>query len=106
MSTDAGYRVLFMLRLRPGTGDEFVREYEKVRWQAADVPGHLRDQLCQSSEAPDQWLITSEWRTAEDFLAWERTPAHRELAAPMMRLVAERQSLRYVVRRQTERTSA
>jgi len=97
----AGYRVLFMLRLSPGASDAFLRAYEAVRWQVARVPGHIADQVCRSAEDPDEWLITSEWRSAEDFLAWESTPGHREAAAPMMSHVRERRSLRYAVLRET-----
>jgi heme oxygenase (mycobilin-producing) len=97
----AGYRVLFMLRLSPGAGEEFLAAYEAIRWQVAAVPGHRGDQVCRSAEDPDEWLITSEWRSAEDFLAWESTPGHREAAAPMLRHVRERRSLRYTVLRET-----
>jgi len=93
----AGYCVLFMLRLSPGAGDEFLREYEAVRWQVAQVPGHMSDQVCRSADHADEWLITSEWRSAEDFLAWESTPGHRKVAMPMMSHVRERRSLRYTV---------
>ena len=102
----AGYRVLFMLELSPGASEKFLREYESIRWQVAQVPGHLRDQLCRSADDADQWLITSEWRSAEDFLAWESTPGHRELAKPMMSHVAERRSLRYTVLRETRSVPA
>ncbi|WP_052309096.1 antibiotic biosynthesis monooxygenase family protein [Saccharomonospora cyanea] len=103
MTDRAGYRVLFLLTLKPGAEKEFLEAYEAVRWAVASVPGHLGDQVCQSTETPDDWLITSQWRSAEDFLAWESTPEHRELAAPMMAAVAQRRSLRYVVRRETVR---
>jgi heme oxygenase (mycobilin-producing) len=96
-----GYRVLFMLRLRPGSSAEFLAAYEQVRWEVAAVPGHLGDQVCQSTVDPDQWLITSQWRAAADFLAWERSTEHRAAAAPMMAHVVERQSLRFTVRRET-----
>lgn len=102
----AGYRVLFMLRLSPGAGEEFLRAYETVRWQVAQVPGHLSDQVCRSADDADEWLITSEWRSAEDFLAWESTPGHRELAKPMMSHVRERRSLRYTVLRETRTAPA
>jgi heme-degrading monooxygenase HmoA len=97
----AGYRVLFMLSLSPGAGEAFLREYEAVRWQVAQVPGHISDQVCRSADDPDEWLITSEWRSPGDFLAWETTPDHRELAMPMMRHVRKRRSLRYTVLRET-----
>jgi heme oxygenase (mycobilin-producing) len=102
----AGYRVLFMLKLIPGSGEDFLREYESIRWQVASVPGHLNDQLCRSADDADEWLITSEWRSAEDFLAWESTPGHRELAKPMMSHVMQRRSLRYTVLRETRTVPA
>lgn len=101
MSEEHGYRVLFMLRLRPDSQREFLRAYEQVRWQVAAVSGHRGDQLCQSTTDPEQWVITSLWRSEADFLAWERTPEHRTAAAPMMAHVAERQSLRFTVHRET-----
>ncbi|HTS96192.1 MAG TPA: antibiotic biosynthesis monooxygenase family protein [Streptosporangiaceae bacterium] len=102
----AGYRVLFMLKLSPGAGEAFLREYEAVRWQVAQVPGHMSDQVCRSADDADEWLITSEWRSAEDFLAWESTPGHREAATPMMSHVRARQSLRYTVLRETRTAPA
>lgn len=98
---ELGYRVLFMLRLKPGAGPEFLRAYEKVRWEVAALPGHRADQVCQSTADPDEWLITSEWCSAEDFLEWERSPQHRALAAPMMACVTDRRSLRFTIQQET-----
>jgi heme-degrading monooxygenase HmoA len=92
------YRVLFMFRLRPGTTETFLTAYETVRHEVAALPGHLGDQVCQSETDADQWMITSEWESAEHFLSWERSPGHRELAAPMLACMAERSSQRYFVR--------
>jgi heme oxygenase (mycobilin-producing) len=93
----AQLRVVFLLRLQPGRGEEFRAAYEAVRYRVAAVPGYLGDQLCQAVDDPEHWLITSEWASLEHFLAWQRTPSHRELAAPMMACVADRSSLRYTV---------
>ena len=101
-----GYRVLFMLKLSPGAGEKFLREYESIRWHVAQVPGHISDQVCRSADDADEWLITSEWRSAEDFVAWESTAGHRELAKPMMSHVAQRRSLRYAVVRETRTVPA
>jgi quinol monooxygenase YgiN len=85
------------LRLRTEERERFLRAYEAIRWTVAEVPGHLVDELCQSIEDPDAWLLTSEWESAEHFLSWERTTSHRELAGPMMACTLERRSLRYAV---------
>jgi heme oxygenase (mycobilin-producing) len=95
-------RVVFVIRLKPGLKDEFLAAYEAVRYEVAQgVPGHLVDQVCQSPDDEDSWLITSEWKDLEDFLAWERTEGHRELARPMRECMEEARSFKYIVREET-----
>jgi heme oxygenase (mycobilin-producing) len=95
-------RVVFVLQLKPGTSEQFLHAYEGIRHDVAQgVPGHIVDQVCQSPEDPDAWLITSEWESLDDFLAWEATEEHRELAKPLRDCFAEARSLKYVVREET-----
>jgi heme-degrading monooxygenase HmoA len=95
-------RVVFVIRLKPGMQEEFLRAYESIRYEVAQgVEGHIVDQVCQSPEDPDAWLITSEWESLDAFLAWERTEEHRELARPLRDCMAEARSLKYVVREET-----
>lgn len=95
-------RVVFVIRLKPGMQEEFLRAYESIRYEVAQgVKGHLVDQVCQSPDDPEAWLITSEWESLDDFLAWERTEEHRELVRPMRECMAEARSLKYVVREET-----
>ena len=95
-------RVVFLLRLKPGTQEEFLTAYEGIRHLVAQgVKGHIVDQVCQSPEDPDSWLITSEWESLDDFLEWERTEEHRELVKPMRECFAEARSLKYDVREET-----
>lgn len=101
-AADSKGRVAFVIKLKPGMQDRFVEAYESIRYEVArGVKGHLVDQVCQSPEEPDQWLITSEWESLEDFLAWERTEEHRDLARPLRECMAEARSLKYVVREET-----
>ena len=75
-------RVVFLIRLKPDvTGEQFLEAYEAVRtrWPSG-VKGHIVDQVCQSTEDPRQWLITSEWESIDDFYAWEATEEHRDQA--------------------------
>jgi heme-degrading monooxygenase HmoA len=99
--SDGKVRIAFLLTLRPGAGDTFLAAYEAVRWQVAGTPGHLVDQVCQSATDPDQWLITSEWESLDAFIAWEKTPRHRELAAAMMATVLRSESLRFQILAET-----
>lgn len=95
-------RVVFLLKLKPGASEQFLEAYEGVRHEiAGGVKGHIVDQVCQSAEDPDRWLITSEWESVDDFYAWEATEEHREQAKPMRECMAEAQSFKFVVREET-----
>jgi heme-degrading monooxygenase HmoA len=95
-------RVVFLIRIKPGTEERFLEAYESIRHEVAQgVEGHLVDQVCRAPDDPESWLITSEWRSLEDFLAWERTEEHRDLVKPMRDCFAEARSLKFEVRLQT-----
>lgn len=95
-------RVVFLIRLKPDSVDRFLKAYQEVRHEvAAGVPGHLHDQVCQSPDDPDNWLITSEWETLDRFLDWERSPEHRTLIQPMRECMDRAHSLRFLVREET-----
>jgi heme-degrading monooxygenase HmoA len=95
-------RVVFLLKLKPGSSQQFLDAYEGIRRLVADgVPGHLVDQVCQDPNDEDSWVITSEWETLEHFLDWERTEEHRELVKPMRDCFAEARSLKFEVVKET-----
>jgi heme-degrading monooxygenase HmoA len=94
-------RVLFLMDVLDDHQERFLEAYERIRYQVADVPGHISDQLCHSLGNSSQWLITSEWESSEPFLAWVDSPAHRELVAPMSACLSSNSSLRYVIMRET-----
>jgi heme-degrading monooxygenase HmoA len=97
-------RVVFLLRLKPGMQEAFLRAYEASRRAVAEgVPGHLVDQLCQAPDDPDQWVLTSEWESLAHFLAWERSAEHPEQAKAMRACWAEARSLKFEVVRETAR---
>ena len=94
-------RVLFLMDVLDGHQERFLAAYERIRHQVAGVPGHISDQLCQSLGNSAQWLITSEWHSSEHFLAWVDSPAHREIVAPMSACLGSKNSLRYLIVRET-----
>lgn len=95
-------RVVFLIRIPAERTDEFLRAYDRIRYQVAEgVPGHLVDQVCRSLTDPEQWLITSEWASLAQFEAWERSGEHRELVGPMRECMTEARSMRFVVQEQT-----
>ena len=98
----AGARVVFLVRVPVERTDDFLAAYERIRYRVAEgVPGHIVDQVCQAPADPEQWLITSEWTSLDAFEAWEGNPAHRDLVKPLSECIAERRSLRFVVREET-----
>ncbi|RKE23204.1 SchA/CurD-like domain-containing protein [Streptomyces sp. TLI_171] len=99
--TPGRLRVVLMLDVHEGAQDRFLDAYELLRYQVSAVPGHVSDQLCQSIDDPNRWLITSEWESAEPFLAWVDSPSHREMVKPMHGCVRDTRSLRYTVLRET-----
>ena len=100
--SDTKGRVVFVIRLHPGKQDEFLAAYESIRYEVAQgVKGHLVDQVCQAPDDPDSWLITSEWESLDDFLTWESTEEHRDLARPLRECMAEARSFKYLVREET-----
>jgi heme-degrading monooxygenase HmoA len=95
-------RVVFLLKLKPGTSQQFLDAYEAIRLLVAEgVPGHLVDQVCQDPNDEDSWVITSEWTSLEPFLEWEKTQEHRDLVKPMRDCFAEARSLKYEVVKET-----
>jgi heme-degrading monooxygenase HmoA len=94
-------RVLFLMDVLDDHQERFLEAYERIRHQVAGVPGHINDQLCQSLGNSGQWLLTSEWQSSEHFLAWVDSPAHREMVAPMSACLGSRNSLRYLIVRET-----
>lgn len=100
-------RIVFLIRVPQERVEDFLNAYEKIRYEVAEgVPGHILDQVCQSTTDPEQWLITSEWESLEHFVRWEQSPGHRELARPMRECMTEARSIKFVVREETSKTGS
>jgi heme-degrading monooxygenase HmoA len=94
-------RVVLLLDVLDGKQQDFLKAYEQIRHQVADVPGHISDQLCHSLGNSSQWLITSEWESSEPFLEWVESAAHRKMVEPLHDCVRDTTSLRFVIARET-----
>jgi putative monooxygenase len=82
-------RVLFMMTVAEEKREDFLAAYEKVRFSVAATPGHIRDQICQSPDNPEKWLIASEWTSIGEFFSWEKSDSHKELVRPMRECYSE-----------------
>jgi quercetin dioxygenase-like cupin family protein/heme-degrading monooxygenase HmoA len=82
-------RVLFMMTVAEEKREDFLAAYEKVRFSVAATAGHIRDQICQSPDSPENWLIASEWASMADFVTWKNADEHKELVRPMRECYSE-----------------
>lgn len=97
-------RIVFLIRVPEARSEQFLEAYQQIRYAVANgVEGHRVDQVCRSDRDPEQWLITSEWDSLADFVAWESTPEHRDLVRPMRECMTETKSLRFEVQGSTRR---
>ncbi|MEV7520578.1 SchA/CurD-like domain-containing protein [Streptomyces sp. NPDC091371] len=96
-------RVVLLMDLHEGTQQQFFEAYEQLRHDIASVPGHISDQLCQSFENPSQWLITSEWESAPQYLAWVNSEHHAEQVKPLGACARAMRPLKFTVLRETGR---
>ncbi|MDX3540571.1 SchA/CurD-like domain-containing protein [Streptomyces sp. MB09-01] len=96
-------RVVLLMDLHEGAQQQFFEAYEQLRHDIASVPGHISDQLCQSFEDPSQWLITSEWESAPQYLAWVNSEHHAEQVKPLGACARNMRPLKFTVLRETGR---
>ncbi|MEU9037843.1 SchA/CurD-like domain-containing protein [Streptomyces sp. NPDC048352] len=94
-------RVVLLMDLHEGAQQRFFDAYEQLRHDIASVPGHLGDQLCQSFANPSQWLITSEWESAPQYLAWVNSEEHAEQVRPLGACARSMRPLTFTVLRET-----
>jgi heme-degrading monooxygenase HmoA len=99
-------RVVFVVDVIEGGVEGFLSAYEVIRDSVAAAPGHLVDQLGEPVDGSRQWVITSEWESADDFFTWQRSEQHQELVGPLRRWVDRTQSLRFRVVRETSAVKA
>ena len=75
--------VMVSARIKPGTGERFERAFQQVRAAVSGTAGHLGEQLLRAYDDPQAYLLVGRWRSAADFLTWERAPEHRAATTPM-----------------------
>jgi len=81
-------RATLYMKVKDGRGDEFEREWRAIADKVRTVPGNVRQALARDPEDPDSFVVTSDWRTREEFSTFERSPEQDELTAPLRDLRA------------------
>ncbi|MFJ3233942.1 antibiotic biosynthesis monooxygenase family protein [Streptomyces sp. NPDC086787] len=98
--------VVFTVRVIEGGEEGFLSVYEQLRKSVARTPGHVIERLGAPVDDSRQWVITSEWETAEAFFAWAKSEEHQKLVAPLREWVDSTQSLRFRVVQETTKETA
>jgi heme-degrading monooxygenase HmoA len=65
--------------VKPERVEEFVATTRKVLQLMPSVPGHERTRLYRDVDAPNSFLIYSEWATLADFQGFVQSDAFREV---------------------------
>jgi heme-degrading monooxygenase HmoA len=82
-------RLIVDVRIKPGSRDELLSAYAALRARAAQEPGLISHQLCESSEDSERWLVISEWESIERSGAWDASGDHARLLAPLRACFAQ-----------------
>ncbi|MEM8924220.1 MAG: antibiotic biosynthesis monooxygenase family protein [Actinomycetota bacterium] len=66
-------RSIAEFRVRPGEAERFEDAYRRGRFleRAVTNPGFIRGELLRSAEDPDVFVVVAEWRSEDDYRAWQ-----------------------------------
>ena len=81
-------RATLYMKVRPGRGDDFEREWRAIAAKVRTVPGNLRQGLTRDPDDLDSFVVTSDWSTPELFSKFERSPEQDELTSSLRDLRA------------------
>ena len=87
-------RATLYMKVKDGRGSDFEREWLAIADEVRKVPSNIRQALSRDPEDPDSFVVTSDWRTREQFGKFERSPEQDDLTAPLRDL---RESARMTV---------
>jgi heme-degrading monooxygenase HmoA len=87
-------RATLYMKVKAGRGSDFEREWLAIAEEVRKVPGNIRQALSRDPEDPDSFVVTSDWRTREQFGKFERSPEQDDLTEPIREL---RESARMTV---------
>lgn len=90
-------RFVLDVRTQPGSRNDLLRAYAAIRARVSQEPGLISHQLCQSTDDPERWLITSEWQSLEASSRWDRSDEHDRLTGPLRACFASASSTKLEV---------
>jgi heme oxygenase (mycobilin-producing) len=67
----------------PDEPDAVADAYHRISRSLTGTMGLLRNTLLQLVDAPDRFVVMSEWESLSAFRSWEEGTAHRGVTAPL-----------------------
>ncbi len=87
-------RATIEMKIKAGREGEFENAWEAIAGRVRSIPGNRRQELLRDPKNPSSYVLTSDWDTAEEFHAFERSTEQDELTRPLRDL---RESSRMMV---------
>ncbi|MDX3095354.1 antibiotic biosynthesis monooxygenase [Streptomyces sp. ME01-24h] len=90
-------RVVLRIRLHEGKGDQYAQAYDLVHRGIVTADGFISSQLCRSLADPDSWIVTSEWRSLDQYLAYLSSEDFKARRVGLRECIVEHESTQYTV---------
>lgn len=81
-------RATLYMKVKDGRGSDFEREWRTIAEEVRRLSGSIRQALTRDPEDPDSFVVTSDWRSREEFGEFERSSEQDRLTAPLRELRA------------------
>lgn len=75
-------RIMVSAMVKPENREAFENAFLEVSRVVHGTPGHLRDELLRDPSGGG-YVLLAEWESEHVFRAWEDSPAHRQMTAPL-----------------------
>ncbi len=75
--------------IKPGKQEELKTLLRQLRLAAMNHPGFVTGETLVNTEDPDDQIVIGNFKTAEDWKAWEGDKQRQEIAAKMRKLMTK-----------------
>ena len=79
-------RVTLYMKVKAGREEEFEEAWRVVAAYTQGVAGNIRQALLRDPEDPTSFVITSDWKSREDFRQFEQSAEQDRITAPLREL--------------------
>lgn len=80
-------RVLIEREIVPGQEVKLLEVLSRSRRKAINAAGYISGETLRALDAPNKFLVISNWNTVQDWKAWEKAPERAEIQREMAPLL-------------------